>query len=253
MDRTADHSGHRERLRARYARGGLEGFAPHEVLELLLTFAIPRIDVNPLAHRLIDRFGSLQAVMEASVEELRQVPGMGVQAATLISMLLPVMQAYQREKGRPKKKLTTYAQLADYCRTLFLGAGCEKFYLLCFDAQMQLLSTPLIADGTPTEVSVLPRKIMQELMRHNASGAVLTHNHPSGSPLPSAEDMAVTKEIQELLCGVDIRLYDHVIVAGDQDYSFFAHRALNAAPAFEEEEPLAAERPQRLRPQRQKP
>jgi len=229
MDHSADHAGHRNRLRERFAREGLEGFAPHEVLELMLTFAIPRMDVNPLAHRLMDRFGSLSAVMEASVEELRQVEGVGSQAATLLAMMLPVMRLYQREKLSPRRKLGTYNELAAYCRTLFLGENHEKFYLLCFNARLELLCTSLIAEGTPTAVSYLPRKIMQELIRHNAAGAVLTHNHPSGSPLPSGEDIAVTREIQALLDGVDIRLFDHVIVAGQQDYSFFAHHGILTA------------------------
>lgn len=251
MENNADHSGHRTRLRERFAREGLDHFAPHEALELLLTFAIPRINVNPLAHRLIQRFGSLSAVMEASAEELRQVPGVGEQTATLISALVPLLRLYQREKLAPRQKIGTYEELAAYCRTLFLGVNHERFYLLCFNARLQLLSASLIAEGTPTEVGVLPRLVLQELIRRNAAGAVLTHNHPSGSPFPSGEDVAVTRELLALLEGAGIRLYDHVIVAGQQDYSFFAHHFFTddqAAPF--QQEPLAADRPQRtLKPQ----
>ncbi len=246
MAQTEIHAGHRARLRERYAREGLGGFAPHEVLEFLLTFAIPRIDVNPLAHRLIDRFGSLWAVMEAPMEELRQVEGIGEKAATLLSSLLPVLRAYERDKLSPQRRLNTYNELAAFCRSLFLGECHEKFYALCFNARLDLLSASLIAEGTPTEVSFLPRKIMQELIRRNAAGAVLTHNHPSGSPLPSAEDMALTREIRGLLEGVGIRLYDHVIVAGQQEYSFFAHHDLVTENSpFPGENALAADRPQR--------
>ena len=215
----SEHAGHRERLRARYLREGLNGFAPHEVLELLLTYAIPRADTNPMAHALMNRFGSLHAVLEASPQELEQVPGVGPQAATLLSMLLPVLRMYEQEKLLPRKRFSNRQELTAYCRTLFLGAGCEQFYLLSFDAGMQLLAATCLSSGTPGEVSVSPRLIMQELMRRNAAAAVLTHNHPSGSPKPSQADLDITRDLLQTLRGVDIRLIDHIIIAGAQDCS----------------------------------
>ena len=239
-----DHTGHRERLRLRYQREGLDGFAPHEVLELLLTYAIPRIDTNPLAHELIDRFGSLSAVMEASPAELEQVPGIGKQASTLLTMLVPVLRMYEQEKLLPRHQLTTYPDLAAYCRTLFLGSGVEQFYVLCLDAKLSLIAARCLSRGTPAEVSVQPRAVVQELIRHNAVGAVLSHNHPSGSPLPSQADINITREIQKILDSVGIRLYDHVIIAGSKNYSFYSHRMLDgqeaAAPQPTAELPLAA-------------
>ena len=247
-----EHDGHRQRLRARYQHQGLAGFAPHEVLELLLTFAIPRVDTNGLAHRLLDHFGSLHGVLEANQQELEQVPGIGGQASTLITMLLPLLRMYQQEKLLPKRKITTYADLAAYCRTLYLGVGVEQFYLLCFDARIQLLATRLMADGTPAQVGVTPRQIMQELLRCNAVGAVISHNHPSGSPVPTQEDIEVTREIEALLKSVGIRLYDHVLVAGDKTYSFCANGWLDSpreALPFPQET-VAADRPQRILPAR---
>ena len=247
-----DHDGHRKRLRARYQREGLAGFAPHEVLELLLTFALPRIDTNGLAHRLVDHFGSLHGVMEASREELEQVDGIGENASTLVSMLLPLMRMYEQEKLLPRRKLSTHADLSAYCRTLYLGVGVEQFYLLCFDARLQLLATRLISDGSPVQVGITPRQIMQELLRCNAVGAVISHNHPSGSAVPSAEDVEVTREIESLLSSVGIRLYDHVLVAGSQTYSFFAHGWMKDARESTPfpQEAIAADRPQRTLPAR---
>ena len=246
----SEHAGHRERLRTRYKRQGLEGFAPHEVLELLLTFAIPRVDTNSIAHELINRFGSLHGVLEASQIELEQVPGVGTSASTLITMLLPMLRMYEQDRLMPRRKMNTYAALAAYCRTLFLGVNCEQFYLLCFDAKLNLTDTVLISSGTPVEVSANPRLIVQELMRRNAVNAVLTHNHPSQSPQPSNEDIDLTIEMQSILRGVGIRLIDHVIVAGSQDcsiLSFFRQEmASDASPA------LAADRPQRMLPARRK-
>ena len=210
------------------------------MLELLLTYAIPRVDTNPIAHALIRRFGSLHGVLEASSEELGQVAGVGPQAATLITMLLPVLRMYEQEKLLPRRRLQTYDQLAAYCRTLFLGVSSEQFYLLCFDAQLQLTATVLISSGTPTEVNAHPRLVMQELMRHNAVSAALTHNHPSACPKPSVEDIDLTVELQSLMHSVGIRLIDHIIIAGEQDCSI-----LSASFQEAQEKPLslAADRP----------
>lgn len=249
-----EHDGHRERLRNRYRKEGVDGFSPHEVLELLLTYAIPRVNTNPIAHQLMNHFGSFHAVLEAAPEELEKVPGMGPQSSLLISMLLPIFRVYEQERLLPRLRLNTYPELAAYCRTLFLGALNEQIYVLCFDARLRLLATELIASGTPDEVTVIPRLIVSTLMRHNAVGAVVTHNHPSGSPLPSQEDVDMTAGIQALLGGVGVRLYDHVLIAGEQDFSFHRNGMMGEAAAMGQEArgALAAERPQRQLPARSK-
>ena len=246
-----DHAGHRERLRRRFDQEGLDGFAPHEALELLLTYAIPRIDTNGLAHALIRRFGSLSAVLEASKEDLTQVEGIGPRAAALIVMMVPLLRMYEQEKLQPRLGLGNYSGLTAYCRTLFLGVGVEQFYVLCLDAKLNLLSAALLSQGTPSEVSVQPRQVVQELIRHNAMGAVLCHNHPSGSVTPSREDVRITLEIQHILESMGMRLYDHIVISGNRDYSFNAHRLLDGGAVFlpvREPDALAADRPQRVLP-----
>ncbi len=244
-----DHAGHRERLRRRFDQEGLNGFAPHEVLELLLTYAIPRVDTNGLAHALIRRFGSLGGVLEASKAELTQVEGIGNRAATLITLMVPILRLYQQEKLKPRLCLGNYGDLAAYCRTLFLGAGVEQFYVLCLDAKLNLLSAVLLSQGTPSEVSVQPRMVVQELIRRNAMGAVICHNHPSGSVTPSYEDVRITQETQHILESMGMRLYDHIVISGNKDYSFNAHHLLdeaNGGAAFlpvREPDALAADRP----------
>ncbi|MBR6186421.1 MAG: DNA repair protein RadC [Clostridia bacterium] len=249
----SEHAGHRSRLRARYKREGLAGFAPHEVLELLLTYALPRIDTNLIAHALIEKFGSLSGVLEASPQELERVPGVGPQASTLLSMMVPLLRLYEQEKLLPKKRFKTYPDLRAYCRTLFLGAENEQFYLLCLDARLNLLSVRMIAAGTPNQVRVEPRLVAQELLRCGAVGAVISHNHPSGFSFPSQEDIDLTRQIGETLEKMDIRLYDHIVIAGNQDYSFFSHHLLDASAAppdaDAQEEALlliAADRPLRM-------
>ncbi|MBQ7656783.1 MAG: hypothetical protein IJS41_09780 [Clostridia bacterium] len=250
-----EHAGHRERLRKRYAENGFSGFAEHEILELLLTFAIPRVNTNPQAHRLIDRFGSLTAVLEANQKELEAVEGIGPQASTLLTMMLPLMREYEQRKLLPRVRLTNYADLSAYCRTLYLGACVEEFYVLSMDADMRLLGAKRIAKGTPTEVSALPRQVLEELLQNHAASAVISHNHPSGSGLPSQEDVDITLAIERLLNGVGIRLYDHVLIAGNQEYSFMRHHMLErdfSAAAEESDLPAAAERPQNMLPGQRK-
>lgn len=249
-----DHTGHRERLRRRFDQEGLGGFAPHEVLELLLTYAIPRIDTNGLAHALIRRFGSLSAVLEASKEDLTQMEGVGPRAAALLTMMVPLLRIYEQDKLQPRPYLGNYGNLAAYCHTLFFGVGVEQFYVLCLDAKLNLLSAVLLSQGTPSEVSVQPRTVVQELIRRNAMGAVLCHNHPSGSLAPSYEDVRITQEIQHILDSMGMRLYDHIVVSGKSDYSFNAHHLLDSGsdgPAFlsaREPEIQAADRPVRTLP-----
>ncbi len=248
-----EHVGHRERLRERFRKDGLDGFVPHEALELLLTYAIPRIDVNPLAHRLITHFGSLPAVLEATHEELRQVNGVGERTAAMLSLMLPLLRMYEQEKLTPKRRLTTYADLVAYCRSLFLGVNDEHFYVLCFDARLHLLAEEQIAVGMPVAVEASPRAVLRATMRHNAVGAVISHNHPSGSPQPSQEDLDVTAEIYRLLNGAEVRLYDHVIISGEQHFSFQQEGLMEeggSISAFPRETTvsLAADHPQRVLP-----
>lgn len=221
-----EHTGHRERLRRRFEQNQLNGFSDHEVLELLLTYAIPRVDVNPLAHRLMDRFGSLSGVLEATEGELKQVQGMGEKSTAFVTMLVPLLRRYQKDKLTVRQKLKTYADLADYCASLFIGCNEERFFLLCFDAKLQLSKEVLIGSGTTQEVRVLPKQVAREAMRANAVKAVVTHNHPSGDPQPSQADTELTEGIRDALAVVDIQLLDHVVVGRQAVYSFHRDHVL---------------------------
>ncbi|MBQ8081291.1 MAG: DNA repair protein RadC [Clostridia bacterium] len=211
-----EHDGHRDRLRQRFlADRNMAGFAPHEALELLLMYAIPRKDTNIIAHRLIDRFGSLHGVLEAPVEELTQVSEIGQSAALLIHMMLPLFRLYEKDRLEERPTLASTRAVRDRCAALYKGTTVEKFYLLCLDAQLKLCATELIAEGTTDQVAVYPRNIVSILLRHNASGAVLTHNHPGHLSAPSAEDIDLTQRLKAVLDTLDIELHDHVIVGSD--------------------------------------
>lgn len=234
-----DHTGHRQRLRQRFEENQLHGFSDHEILELLLTYAIPRIDVNPLAHRLVNTFGSLSGVLEASPDELKKVEGIGERSASLLSLMVPLFCRYEQIRLQSKPRFVTYSALAGYCNTLFMGVRHEQFYLLGFDAKMQLIRAVKIADGTADEVRVSPKQIVREALRLNAVTVAVTHNHPSGDPLPSREDIELTRDIRDALSMVEIRLADHVVVGTYDTFSIFRNSILE--DVRQRDEFLAAE------------
>ncbi len=217
----SEHTGHRERMRERVERdSGMNSFAPHEALELLLTYAIPRKDTNPIAHRLIERFGSLHAVLEAPTDELTAVPEIGQRAAQLITMLLPLFRLYENDRLKPRATLDSYRLLRDYCSALYHGVTVEKFYLLSLDNRLKLIDARVIAEGTLDEVPVYPREVVATLLRLNAAGAVISHNHPGQTAAPSEADIHLTHRLHRVLSEMGITLHDHVIVGTDGTYSF---------------------------------
>lgn len=213
------HEGHRGRMRARYREEGLEGFAPHEVLELLLFYGRARGDVNPLAHQLLDAFGSLKGVLEARPEQLMSVKGVGEETATLISLMLPMFRRYSECICEEKKSIKNRKEAENYCKSLLAGQRSECFYMLCLGADHKLLGRRLIAQGTLMEVAAYPRIVAETALNYNAHSVVLCHNHPSGICLPSEDDLATTGRLIKLLRGLDIMVLDHIIVAGESVYS----------------------------------
>lgn len=223
-----EHVGHRQRLRDRFREAGLAAFAPHEALELLLCYAIPRRDTKPIAKALIERFGSFHQVLGAGVEELMTVPGVGEQAAVLISMMLPLSRLYQQSALAAPEKLREEARKIAYCRSLLHGERYEKLYVLALDHQGGVLSKALISSGDEGETAVYPRLIVAALLRAGASAALLCHNHPGAEAKPSQADIKMTAALVALLKPLQMRLDDHIIIAGGQGFSFRAAGLLQA-------------------------
>lgn len=213
------HDGHRKRMRERFRQEGLDGFADHEVLELLLFYGRARGDVNPLAHTLMDTFGSLQGVLEAKPEQLLAVPGVGEETATLISLMLPAFRRYSACLCRARKRFETRQDVKLFCRALLSGWRSERLYVIGMDADHQLLGQRLVAEGSTGSVQVQPRMVVEAVLNLNARAVILCHNHPGGSDWPSMQDLAITKHIQLVLKSLDIELLDHLIVAGEKTYS----------------------------------
>lgn len=213
------HSDHRSRMHKRVAENGFEGFADHEVLEYLLYFALPRVDTNPIAHRLMDRFGSFEQVMEAGEEELLKVKGVGPASARLIKTVMMTGHHYQKSKNKNAKFLNSPEKLIDYCVHLFHALTEERLYAIFMDDSYRLLRTVLIAEGEANAVAVSSRKIVRLALSHNATTVVLTHNHPKGLPIASQADKRTTAAIKTALAMVDITLCDHIIVADGEGAS----------------------------------
>ena len=210
------HNGHRERLRNRFIEQGLKGFEDVNALELLLFYAIPRKDTNPIAHALLERFGSLDAVFETSVKELAQVPGVGESAAVLINMLPQMMQKVMVSKTKNTHILKDYKTAGEYLQPRFMYEREEIILLVCLDSRKRIINCTEISRGVVNYVAASARKIVECAVLNRADSVIIAHNHPNGLPIPSVEDRAATAQIRQSLAAVDISLADHFVITDDE-------------------------------------
>ena len=211
------HDGHREKMRARFLSGGLESYAPHEALELLLYYAIPRRDTNPIAHALMARYGSLSAVLSAPVEDLEKVEGIGESAAVLIHMVAQLSRKASLADAARETALSSSQRAGEYLLPLFEGKKRETVYQLCLDQKGKLLACKCLGEGGASAASLEIRQVVENAILTSASAVILAHNHPSGIATTSPDDYVMTDKAQEALWTVGIELVDHIIVA-DKDY-----------------------------------
>lgn len=211
------HDGHRERKRDQFLRCGPDPFADHELLELLLYYAVPQRDTNPIAHALLDQFGSLQAVLTASPEELMEVPYIKDRAAVLLRLVPALCQRALSGGENQELILDTRQRIGEFFRRVFIGHSTEVMYQLCLDGKGKKKGFYKLNEGDLGSVGLNIRQIMENTLRSKAVMVVLAHNHPSGVALPSHEDQIATRMVREALDTMDVRLVDHIIVA-DNDY-----------------------------------
>lgn len=214
------HEGHRKRVKDRFLAEGLDAFEDHQVLELLLFYCIPRRDTNELAHRMIEKFGSLAGLFEAEPKDIRERCGVSENTAILVSLVPSLARRYFKARWGEKPKLDSSSKAGDYAISLFAGRAYEVFYVLCLDTQNRVNYAALVQEGTLTEAPVYPRLVVEAVLRHKASSVILAHNHPGGSLQPSRADIEVTGRISSALEPISVKVVDHIIVAGDRYFSF---------------------------------
>jgi len=226
MQDAPDYIEHRKRLREKFLKAGAEGFHDYELLELLLTVAIPRVDVKPPAKALMKRFGTLNAVLDASQSELKSVTGMGPTSAVLIRLVKELFSAYLAERMEGKDVLSSPSAVVDFARVKLAGLPHETFMVIYLNVKNRVIDHEVLQEGTVDRAIVYPREIIKAALTHKATGLILSHNHPSGDPEPSQEDKHLTRSVIEAARTVEIRVLDHIIVGKNGYFSFQENRLL---------------------------
>ncbi len=209
-----NHYGHRMRLKERYAREkNFDNFQPHEVLELLLFYVIPQRDTNAIAHELIDRFGSLEAVLNAPLKELEKVPWIKGSASLYLSLFNNLERFRQMNNDDLPDVLNSSEKIIEYIKPQYYGETTEVSRLICLSRDCRVLGCHKILEGTISYTSLNPRNIIDVVFRCNAPCVVLVHNHPVGSPMPSQNDVETTRSLIRLLSQIEVKVIDHIIIS----------------------------------------
>ena len=216
--------GHRQRIKEKYEKSGLEGCLDYEVLELALSYAIPRKDTKPIAKELLARFKSLNAVLNADTKEIENVKGISKHSALFLKFLKDISVLYMEQGIHNRDLLSSPEAVCDYLKVALKGLANEEFKMLFLDSRNQLLAMETLKAGTVNRSVVFPRKVVECALYHHAVGVIIVHNHPAGTLEPSVEDQKVTRAISDALKTVDIKLLDHIIIGGNEYYSFKENR-----------------------------
>lgn len=219
------HAGHRDRLKKRFDAVGERGFEDHTLLELLLFYGVPQKDTNPIAHRLIERFGSLPAVLEAPARELMQIEGVGENVARLLKVTQAMRcRCTQQQTARQKVVLNSSLKAGEYLCSLLQGRETEALLLVCLDAGKAVRHCEQLESGVSDSISTTLRQIAQLCVNRNVHDIILAHNHPSGLVHPSREDIVMTRKAQDFLQEIGVNLLDHFVITDKEFYSMKDHR-----------------------------
>lgn len=216
------YSGHRDRLRQRFLKSGAEGCQDYELLEIVLFAAIPRRDVKPIAKQLIKEFGSLSAVLCASVGDLQKIKGLSENTAVLLKTVQALSIRMLRGEIEKKPILSSWQKLIDYCYVTMAHEKREHFRVLFLNRKNQLMADEVQQIGTVDHTPVYPREIVKRALELGATAMILVHNHPSGDPTPSDSDIAMTEEVIKAAAALDILVHDHLIISQNGHISFKA-------------------------------
>ena len=209
------HAGHRERMRTKFLKRGIDAFDDHEILEFLLFYVNKQRNTNPIGHNLIEKFKTLEAVFDASYEELLAVDGVGEAGASLIKLIGQIPNRLSSDGARRKIRLVTSRDAAEYCAQFFKGLDHERMLMISLNSVKDVLAVDVISDGSFNATNADVRKIVELALQRKATGVILSHNHPSDSPHPSAADTLATTKIMDILEGINIAVIDHIICSDD--------------------------------------
>ena len=220
------HSGHRQRLRDIVNNTDVTALPEHQILELILTFVLPQKDVNPLAHELLNEFGSLANVFDASKDELMKIDGVGEIVASFLSFCSKLPEIYNKSRANSKIKLNNAKEIIKFLRDSIAITSIEKFYYLCLNAKGEVLCLKAIGSGSVTQLYINNRELIQQILKFPTQTVVICHTHPHGVLRPSDNDIAFTNNLKEILDSLCIRLCDHIIISPDGYFSFFQNKML---------------------------
>jgi len=214
--------GHRQRLRERFLRSGLAGFADYEVVELLLTLAIPRSDVKQPAKALITRFGNLRGILDAPIEDLQAVPGIGSVTPVALQIIKAAATLYLQQSGEGRDSLADPSRLSEFWRMRIGVLKNEVFEVAYLDSGYRLLRDGVdrLEEGTIDRAAVYPRKVIEAALKRGAAAVVLAHNHPNADLMPSEHDKVLTRAIVLAAETVHLKVVDHLIVSAQDTFSF---------------------------------
>jgi DNA repair protein RadC len=224
---TPHYHGHRERLRQRLLAAGPDALADYEMLELVLMQAIPRRDTKPLAKQLIARFGSFAAVLAANPAALQEVKGVGDGVVAMLKIVQHAAQLMQRQEISKRPLLSSWQQLLDYCHSVMAQEKVEQFRLLFLDGKNRLIADEIQNIGTVNHAPVYVREVVKRALEFHASAVIMAHNHPTGDPTPSRDDITMTREIKKALEVVNIKLHDHLIIGKEGHASLRSLRVID--------------------------
>lgn len=218
MGKEGTHSGHRQRVRMEFFENGFSSNTPtHKIVEMMLYYVVPRKDTNVTAHALVDRFGTISNILDASKEELMKVPGVGECTAAFFKMIIPVARIYLAEKNDDGVKRMDRDEVCRFLVSRYFGFTDEVFSMLTFSGNGKMLGFDILARGNINEVHVSVRNVIETAIKRKAACAVIAHNHPGGVAIPSEEDAFVTDDIKVALDHINVKLLDHIILS-DDDY-----------------------------------
>ena len=227
-----DYLGHRARLKERFLKGNGRDMADYELLELLLTYAIPRRDVKPLAKKMLQSFGTLAEVVAAPDYRLKDIKGIKDSTLILLKLLKVVSErlSWQNLASDDKPIIFSMDSLIEYCRTSIAYSDVEELYLIYLDSDLHIIDKELFQKGSVSSVTASPREIIKHALHIGSTNIIMVHNHPSGSPRPSENDLKLTRMIEEACLTVNIKMQDHLIITKSDYFSFLEHQLLLKTP-----------------------